>query len=253
MKIRCTMIVLTLLCLIFPGHAAKPAAAEDTVKQPWLVETANLPDGMPVPKRPRMTWANSVKFQKISDVLGGPIEVERWVNEAPKDFAGKFVLIEVWATWCPPCRRSLPLLEYYQEKFKDELVVVSICETDEEALKKMEGPLQLSDIKVPLAIDTHRRFANALGVWGIPHVVLIEPVYGAVLWEGMPTQIGHELSEPELKKFLDYLKQPALRAKLPKMAPFEFKACPPDPNKPNERPKMEMRAAGGDDGAVSGN
>ena len=233
MKIRCTMIVLTLLCSFFLGYAAKPAIAEEAAQQPWLVETANLPDGMSVPKRPRMTWANSVKFQKISDVLSGPIEVERWVNEAPKDFAGKFVLIEVWATWCPPCRRSLPLLEYYREKFKDELVVVSICETDEEALKKMEGPLQLSDIKVPLAIDTHRRFANALGVWGIPHVVLIEPVYGAVLWEGMPTQIGHELSEPELKKFLDYLKQPALQAKLPKMAPFEFKACPPDPNKPN--------------------
>ncbi len=234
-------------------ETAKEAEKQDSPPKPWLVESAQIPAGMPVQKRQRMIWANPVKFKPIQEVLGGAIEVERWVNEPPKDFAGKFVLIEVWATWCPPCRRSLPLLEYYQEKFKDKLVVVSICETDEEALKKMEGPMKLSDIKVPLAVDTHRRFANALGVWGIPHVVLIEPVYGAVFWEGMPTQIGYELSEPELQKYLDNLDLPAIRAKLPKAAPFEFKACPPDPDKPNERPKMEVRSADSDDGTANEN
>jgi thiol-disulfide isomerase/thioredoxin len=192
-----------------------------------------------------MLWADSVRYKTATEILGEPvIEVERWVNAEPKEFAGKFVLIEVWATWCPPCRRSLALLEYYREKYKDDLVVVSICETDEEALKKMEGPTKLADIKSPLAVDTHRRFANALGVYGIPHAVLIEPIQGAVLWEGMPTQIGHELSDEKLSRILANLKNPAIKEKLPKTAPFSFKACSPDSNKMYRKPPEKTESAG---------
>ena len=198
-------------------------------EQPWLVESKDRPALL---KRERMLWADSVQYKSIAEICGEPvIEIERWVNEPPKDLTGKFVLIEVWATWCPPCRRSLPLLEYFHEKYKDELVVISICETDEEALKNMEGSLKLKDMKAPLAVDTHRRFANALGVYGIPHAVLIDPVLGAVLWEGMPTQIGAELSDEVLSKILANLKNPAVRARLPQKAPFEIKAMPPDPQK----------------------
>ena len=195
--------------------------------------------------KPRMLWADSFLYKNIGEIFeNGAMEVERWVNEPPKDLAGKFVLVEVWATWCPPCRRSLPLLEFYAEKYKDDLVVVSICETDEEALKKMKEPLKLEDIKTPLAVDTHRRVANTLGVYGIPHAVLIEPIFGAILWEGMPTQIGHELSDEKLGKILANRKRLADAGKLPEKAPFEFKACSPDPNKPNEMPKTRTRSYG---------
>ena len=213
--------------------------------EPWRVESARVPAGNEVPNRPRMLWADSVRLQNIAEVVGGAIEVERWVNEPPKDLAGKFVLIEVWATWCPPCRRGLPLLEYFHEKYKDDLVVISICETDEDALKAMPAePLKLEDIKSPLAVDTHRRFANKLGVFGIPHAVLIEPIFGAVLWEGMPTQIGYELSDDRMAKFIEARRKLVAAGKLPEKAPFEIVACPPDPNKPNERPKTPVRCAG---------
>jgi len=213
--------------------------------EPWLVESARVPAGNEVPNRPQMLWADSVRFQNIAEVVGGAIEVERWINEPPKDLAGKFVLIEVWATWCPPCRRGLSLLEYFHEKYKDDLVVISICETDEDALKAMPAePLKLENIKSPLAVDTHRRFANKLGVFGIPHAVVIEPIYGAVLWEGMPTQIGYELSDGVMAKFIEARRKHAAAGKLPEKAPFEIVACPLDPNKPNERPKTPVRCAG---------
>jgi thiol-disulfide isomerase/thioredoxin len=214
------------LCILYFGLSLTLFGAEES---PWLVESKDRPA---VPKRERMLWADSMQYKSIAEICGEPvIEVERWVNPLPTDLKGKFVLIEVWATWCPPCRRSLPLLEYFHEKYKDELVVVSICETDEEALKKLEGALKLSDLKAPLAVDTHRRFANALGVYGIPHAVLIDPIMGAVLWEGMPTQIGAELSDEVMSKVLANLKNPAVQAKIPPKAPFSFKAAPPDPNK----------------------
>ena len=227
-------------CLLFALTLPLFGAEE----KPWLVESQNRPA---VPRRERMLWADSVQFKSIAEICGDPvIEVERWVNEPPKDLTGKFVLIEVWATWCPPCRRGLPLLEYFHEKYKDELVVISICETDENALKAMEGPLKLADMKAPLAVDTHRRFANALGVYGIPHAVLIEPVMGAVLWEGMPTQIGAELSDDVLAKTLANLKNPTVQARIPQKAPFEFKAMPPDPNKTYRAAPDEVINAGGE-------
>jgi thiol-disulfide isomerase/thioredoxin len=234
---RFTLFAGLLLVSFLPVHGA------EKTDKPWLVESEGQ---AAVPKREPMLWADSVRFKKVAEICGEPvIEVERWINEPPKEIAGKFVLIEVWATWCPPCRRSLALLEYFHEKYKNELVVVSICETDEDALKKMAGPTKLTDMKAPLAVDTKRRWANALGVYGIPHAVLIEPIEGAVLWEGMPTQIGAELSGEKLAKILDNLKNPVIQAKLPKAAPFEFKACPPDPNKKYKAAPENVKSADG--------
>lgn len=240
----------TVLCCAAEEKSQGTTSKIDLTKEPWLVETARIPDGIPNSPKPRMIWADSVQGQTIKEILDGPVEIERWVHGEPKDFAGKFVLIEFWATWCPPCRRSLALLEYFNEKYKDKLLVVSICETDEEALKKMEGPTRLADIHAPLAVDTHRRFANALGVYGIPHAVLIDPIFGAVVWEGMPTQIGYELSDERLSKILANLDRPAVKQRLPKTAPFEFKACPIDPSKPNKKPQTPVRCAG-EDGAAA--
>lgn len=201
----------------------KSAKKIDLAKQPWLAESANLIEGTNKPERQRMLWANSVKYQTIKEIVNGTIEIEHWANKPPKDLAGKFVLVEVWATWCPSCRRNLPLLEFFQEKYKNELVVISICETSKEELDKLEGKVQLKDMKSSVAVDTKRRFANALEVKGIPHAVLIEPIKGIVLWEGMPTQIGYELSDEVMAKFIAYLKDPKVIEKLPKEAPFKFK------------------------------
>jgi thiol-disulfide isomerase/thioredoxin len=239
-----TLLPLTLF-LILPICAF----SEDRNAKPWLVESASA--NVPLPPKERHLWAESLRGSTIADIVtvdkAAPqqpvIEVERWVNPLPESLAGKFVLVECWATWCPPCRRSLALLEYFHEKYKDELVVVSICETDEKALKEMKGPTTLADIKVSLAVDTHRRFANALGVYGIPHAVLIDPILGAVVWEGMPTQIGYELSDDVMSRILANLKNPAVKERLPKEAPFSFKACPPTPNKKYREPPENIKSS----------
>ncbi|MDR1485316.1 MAG: TlpA family protein disulfide reductase [Planctomycetaceae bacterium] len=195
----------------------------DLAKQPWLVESANLIAGTNQQERPRMLWANSVKYQTMKEIVNGVVEIESWANKPPKDITGKFVLIEVWATWCPSCRRNLPLLEFFQKKYENELVVISICETDKSELEKMESKVKFKDMQVSVAVDTKRRFANALGVKGIPHAVLIEPIQGAVLWEGMPTQINYELSDDIMAKYISMLKKPKIIENLPKEAPFKFK------------------------------
>ncbi len=48
-----------------------------------------------------------------------------------KDYNGKIVLVDFWATWCPPCRRSIPELIRLQDRYGDEgLVVLGISLDD---------------------------------------------------------------------------------------------------------------------------
>ena len=221
---------------IVPGETARKVDAAslaniDLEKTPWLCESVGLSPTHPAFSRPRTIWADSFRYVPLNEITEeGKIIVERWVNEPPKDLTGKYVFVEVWATWCPPCRRSLPLLNFFHEKYKDQLVVVSICETDEKALEEMKGPLKLSEIDFHLAVDTNRRFADKLGVYGIPHAVILEPVSGAVIWEGMPTLPGYELDDKTIEKILAVGKRLKDAGKIPDRSPIRFTMEKADPN-----------------------
>lgn len=201
----------------------------DLAKTPWLVESVNLPDNHPALLRDRIVWADSYLWCAIEDVVGA-IPVERWANKAPKpeDLAGKYVLVEMWATWCPPCRRSLPYLDFIAKKYKDDLVVVSICETDEEAIRNMPGGrLDLDKVEYFVAVDTGRRLANKLGVRGIPHAILLEPSVGGVVWEGTPTAPRYELDDKTLEKIFKIGRKMKEDGRLPEASPVKFAVSEP--------------------------
>ncbi len=136
-------------------------------------------------------WANSIIWQKAPELI-----VEKWLTDAP-DTAGKYVLIEFWATWCPPCRRSLTFLNTFHEKYKDELIVIGISDEPEADVRKLKDP----QISFYSAIDTQARTKKELGVFGIPHVILLEP-NGCVVWEGYPLLKNHELTEDIIEHIL---------------------------------------------------
>ncbi|MBR4105192.1 MAG: TlpA family protein disulfide reductase [Thermoguttaceae bacterium] len=201
----------------------------DLSKTPWLVESVNLPDNHPALLRDRIVWADSYLWCAIEDVVGA-IPVEQWVNKAPKpeDLAGKYVLVEMWATWCPPCRRSLPYLNFIAKQYKDDLVVVSICETDEKAIRNMpSGRLDPDNVEYFVAVDTGRRLANKLGVRGIPHAILLEPSVGGVVWEGTPTAPRYELDDKTLEKIFKIGRKMRDDGRLPEVSPVKFAASEP--------------------------
>jgi thiol-disulfide isomerase/thioredoxin len=58
--------------------------------------------------------------------------------------AGRVVLVEFWATWCPPCRGTLAWLGDLKKRYGDRLAVVAVAvESDEAAVRKLTGDLQL--------------------------------------------------------------------------------------------------------------
>ena len=136
----------------------------------------------------KQLWAKSVIGQKAPALV-----VEKWISPQPST-QGKFVLIDFWATWCGPCRKGIPELNAFQQKYKDRLVVIGISDESAEQVKKFASP----KINYSSAIDTQGRTKKKLEVEGIPHVIVIDP-RGIVRWEGFPSLKGHELTDAVLQ------------------------------------------------------
>jgi len=145
----------------------------------------------PVMKDGKRIWAGSCLWAEAPKLV-----VEKWLTDEPET-AGKYVLIEFWATWCPPCRKSISLLNGFHRKFGKDLAVIGVSHETEAAVRKLKGPA----IEYYSAIDTKARMKNALGVWGIPHVIIVEPG-GHVIWEGFPLLKDYELTEKTIEKIL---------------------------------------------------
>jgi thiol-disulfide isomerase/thioredoxin len=128
--------------------------------------------------------------------LGDPaakLEIAEWVKGKPVSLAdgkGKTVyVVEFWATWCPPCRTSIPHLTEMQKKFKDQGVVF-IGVTDEPASKVKPFVDKMGDkMDYIVAIDkdkeTSKGYMEAYEINGIPHAFIVDK-QGRVVWQGHP-------------------------------------------------------------------
>ena len=82
------------------------------------------------------------------------------------DLRGKVVLVNFWATWCPPCRREMPDLETLYGRFRSQgLVVLGI--SDEEAAK-VEPFIRERKVSFPVLLDPGRKVNDLFVVQGIP-------------------------------------------------------------------------------------
>ena len=114
---------------------------------------------------------------------------EKWLTDTP-DLKDKFLLVDFWATWCGPCRRSIPALNALYNKYKDRMVVVGLSDENEEAVRKMTEP----KIEYFVAIDTQRRTSSQIHLRSIPYTMLIDPK-GIVRFEGHPAALDEQKLE----------------------------------------------------------
>jgi len=105
------------------------------------------------------------------------------------DIGKKVIVVEFWATWCAPCKISIPHLTKLQKKYgKDGLVIVGI--SDESILDVQLFLDRIgSEMDYTVAVDrrgnTKKRYYDAFGVEGIPQAFVID-VNGRVAWQGHP-------------------------------------------------------------------
>jgi peroxiredoxin len=83
-----------------------------------------------------------------------------------KDLRGKVVIVNFWATWCPPCRKEMPDLDALYQQFKDQgLVILAI--SDEEVVK-VSPFIAERKISYPILLDPGRKVNDLFQVEGIP-------------------------------------------------------------------------------------
>jgi len=83
-----------------------------------------------------------------------------------RDLRGKVVLVNFWATWCPPCRKEMPDLEALGKRFGPQgLVILAISDEDAAKVKPFIAEHQIS---YPILLDPGRKVNETFRVEGIP-------------------------------------------------------------------------------------
>ncbi|EDP95254.1 TlpA disulfide reductase family protein [Kordia algicida OT-1] len=116
------------------------------------------------------------------------------------DLKGKYVYIDIWATWCGPCIAQIPALKKVEEEYKDKnIVFVSISvDQNRDAWEKMVTEKSLGGIQLHFGGD--QTFSNEYMISGIPRFILLD-TEGKVVNPDAPRP-----SSPKLVELFDELK-----------------------------------------------
>jgi thiol-disulfide isomerase/thioredoxin len=102
---------------------------------------------------------------QASDILGKPVSKANW--------GGKVVLVNFWATWCPPCREEIPELIELKKQYGDRLQIIGISE-DEDGPAKLLKFAQQKGMSYPIIMATPELVAAYGGVPALPTSFLVD-------------------------------------------------------------------------------
>ena len=207
MKIGVSVLVWA-LALTSSGAISKPGVQEEEETKKRKVWTHAWPkekdSSLPEAKMPEKKINGKLRLNEAAPDL----VVEEWLSAKP-EMKGKMVMVDFWATWCPPCREAIPNINELHKKFKDRLVVIGLSDENAATVKKMEKPV----LEYHSAVDKEGEFKKFFEVKGIPHVVLMDPT-GVVRWQGNPLSPADPLNEERVLGLLDtYVKKPEEKKK----------------------------------------
>jgi thiol-disulfide isomerase/thioredoxin len=114
------------------------------------------------------------------------------------DFKGKYVVVDVWATWCGPCKQEDPFFQSYADMYSSDkmaFVALSIDDGDNVFRWQYEAGAKSKNV-VQLRASNNRAFMRTYGIEGIPRYMLLDPE-GRFVTSSMP--------RPSDRLFEDYL------------------------------------------------
>jgi peroxiredoxin len=105
------------------------------------------------------------------------------------DYKGKVVLVNIWATWCPPCVDEMPSMEKLYRKFKGKNFEILAVSIDEPGLKAVAPFMKKSNLTFPALIDSEGAIKAVYGITGVPESfivdqqgIIIKKIVGPVDW-----------------------------------------------------------------------
>jgi len=101
------------------------------------------------------TAANPAPDFMLQKLGGGTISLSEFKGKKP-------VVVDFWASWCPNCRRDMPKLNGFYEKYKDKVEVIGVNLQEKESTVK--DFVDSRNISFPIALDPSGHASNAFGI-----------------------------------------------------------------------------------------
>ena len=162
-----------------------------TNRQQWtmvagLVMTAVFGVALAIKLRPQLNLIElgsaAPQFHAIDLRTGRPVTID--------DYKGKVVLLNIWATWCPPCRVEMPSMQHLHQKLAGtdfRLVAVSVDEEDSTVVNKFARQLGLT---FEILHDQDGTIRGIYQTTGVPESfvidrdgVIVKKIIGAADWD----------------------------------------------------------------------
>jgi thiol-disulfide isomerase/thioredoxin len=134
---------------------------------------------------------------KLADLVGTPHDLAQ--------LRGRVVLVNFWATWCPPCRREIPSMERLSQILKGEAFSVLAVDIGEDADTVDAFTSQFDSApSFPMLLDTHSHVLQAWKAAGLPTTFLVDQ-QGRIVASAIG---GREFDHPEIVQTIrELLKQ----------------------------------------------
>ncbi len=101
------------------------------------------------------------------------IKTDQGRSVTPTAFGGKVLILNFWATWCPPCVQEVPSLNQFQREFADQGVVVVAVSIDKNP-QKYQAFLGKIPVVFQTARDPNADISSSYGTFQIPETYIIK-------------------------------------------------------------------------------
>lgn len=140
--------------------------------------------------------------EKTSDSVAKPIEGTDINGKgfiSLKNYKGKAVLVNFWATWCPPCRMEIPDLVKLQDTYKGRLIILGVS-VDQDGSKGVVDFSAKYKINYPVIMAEQSMIKDYGGIEAIPSTFLVDTNGNIV--KKFIGEMSYSQYESEIKPFL---------------------------------------------------
>jgi len=110
-------------------------------------------------------------------------------NVSLSSYKGKVVLLNFWATWCPPCRAEMPSMETLHQRFSAQGLEILAVDVGEDALI-VQRYIKSGGYTFPILLDSNSKVSSVYGIEAIPTTYIIDRegkiigrIVGSIAWD----------------------------------------------------------------------
>jgi len=179
MIIRRLLLVMAIIFSLLGGCHTQEGAEGD--KSLEIADTGQKAPDMPMP-----------------GIEGGVVRLD--------SFKGKVIVLNFWATWCPPCRKEMPLLESTYKRYKEKGLVILGINYNEDRERVLKFTQEMG-VTFPIILDKELKLTRKYGVLSLPATFFIDKkgivrdqYKGEIVEEIIATKVEPLLSESGLEE-----------------------------------------------------